>query len=207
MHDQGSDGWKQSRFGYVTGSRFADVMTNARSKSGLSQTAERYMLDLIGEHLTQKPASTVKTYAMEWGNTYEPLARQEYERQTGRTVMLSGFVEHGCERFVGGSPDGIVGQLGMIEIKCPLTQANHARVIISGTMPDDHTDQVQGYLWLTGSLWCDFISFHPDFPDRWRLLVVRVERDNKYILELQRRVIDFRDEMIRRLNTIIERWE
>lgn len=206
MSEQGTEAWKQSRFGYVTGSRFADVMTNARSKSGLSQTAERYMLDLIGEHLTQKPASTVKTYAMEWGNTYEPLAREEYERQTGRTVRLSGFVEHGQQPFIGGSPDGFVDG-NLIEIKAPLTQANHARVIISGTMPGDHTDQVQGYLWLTGSLWCDFISFHPDFPDRWRLLVVRVERDNEYISELSRRVIDFRDEMLRRLNLIIERWE
>lgn len=206
MPEQGTEAWKQSRFGYVTGSRFSDVMTNARSKSGLSQTAERYMLDLIGEHLTQKPASTVKTFAMEWGNTYEPLARQEYERQTGRTVRLSGFVEHDYERFVGGSPDGIVDG-GMIEIKCPLTQANHARVIISGEMPDDHHEQVQGYLWLTGVLWCDFISFHPDFPDRWRMLVVRVDRDDQYISELSRRVIAFRDEMVMRLNSIIERWE
>lgn len=166
------------------------------------------MLDLIGEHLTQKPASTVKTFAMEWGNTYEPLARQEYEQQTGRSVMLSGFVEHGGERFVGGSPDGFVEHgIGIIEIKCPLTQANHTRVIISGEIPDDHIDQVQGYLWLTGALWCDFVSFHPDFPDRWRLLIVRVPRDDDYIEQLRCKVLAFRDEMISRLNKIIERWE
>lgn len=202
---QGSEEWKQSRFGYVTGSRFADVQWNKRKRGELTLTSERYMLDLIGEHLTQKPASTVKTFAMEWGNTYEPLARQEYERLTGKSVRLSGFVEHGNEPFIGGSPDGFV-EGNLIEIKAPLTQANHARVIISGTMPDDHTDQVQGYLWLTGSLWCDFISFHVDFPDKWRLLIVRVERDDEYISELSRRVIAFRDEMLRRLNTIIERW-
>lgn len=186
-------------------------MTNARGKSGLSQTAERYMLDLIGEHLTQKPASTVKTYAMEWGNTYEPLARQEYEEQTGRKVILSGFVPHGNEPFIGGSPDGIVenGFLdqGIIEIKCPLTQANHVRVIVSGEMPDEHFEQVQGYMWLTSSRWCDFISFHPDFPGQWRLLVIRVERDEQYITELRARVLAFRDEMVSRLKAIIERWK
>ena len=208
---QGSDDWLKSRLGWVTCSRFCDVMTNARSKSGLSQTAERYMLDLIGEHLTGKPASTVKVPAMEWGNTYEPLARQEYEERTERTVALRGFVPHGNEPFVGGSPDGaILGDFldtGIIEIKCPMTQANHARVIMSGQMPDDHVDQVQGYMWLTAAHWCDFISFHPDFPDKWRLLVIRVPRDDDYIEQLRFKVLAFRDEMLRRLNLIVERWE
>lgn len=203
---QGSQEWIDARLGVVTASRFADVMTKARSGSGLSKTAESYLIDLLGEHLTRQPASELKTFAMEWGQRWEPVARTAYETHADIEVQEVGFVTHPTERLIGCSPDGLVGDDGAIEIKCPLTAANHVRVLRDG-VPDDHTEQIQGVLWVTGRQWLDFVSYHDCFPKELRLFVLRVERDEEFIAEMSQRVIAFRDELLKSLALLVEAWK
>lgn len=204
FHAQGSPEWIEERLGHITASRFSDVLTKARSGDGMGKTAESYMIDLIGEHFTRTPASELKTYAMEWGNRWEPVAREAYREHTNFDVHQVGFVKHRSERFIGCSPDSLVGESGLIEVKCPLTAANHVRVLLGNKLPDEHIAQVQGNLWITGREWCDFVSYHDRFFPELRMVIVRVERDDQFIGRLFRAVLAFRDEMVCRMEQIID---
>lgn len=204
---QGSQEWKDARLGWVTASRFADVMTQPRGKAAsLSQTADSYMLDLVGEWLTGQQASTFESFAMKRGTELEPLARDAYSARTGRAVFTTGFVRHPTESLVGCSPDGVIGDDGGIEIKCPETYKAHVRVLVSGEMPEEHTAQVQGAMWVTGREWWDFVSFDPRMPnDATQLMIVRVPRDEAYIVELADRVVKFRDVLVTTLRRVLSR--
>lgn len=203
--EQGTEAWLNARCGWITASRFKDVMSNGRG-SAPSKTAESYMDELVAERLTNKPASTLKTYAMEWGNQWEPVAREAYEQQTGNTVATVGFrkIEG---HLIGGSADGLVGTDGIIEIKCPLTFGPHLRVVESMTVPDEHFEQIQGYMWILNRQWCDFISYHSDFPERFRLMVIRMQADAAYHKELESRVFQFEARLKERLAGLVARWK
>lgn len=202
--------WHAARLGHVTASRFADVLTQPRNKADvLSKTAETYLFDLLGEHLTRQPASTLKTFAMEWGTQWEPVARQRYEEQTDTAVEECGFVLHPLEQFVGCSPDGLGDcgkSFGGLEIKCPITAANHLRVLMSRQVPDEHEAQVRGCMWVTGAEWWDYVSFHPHFPLPLQLVVIRIERDREYEADMAAKVLAFRDHMVKQLKDIITYW-
>lgn len=207
-HPQGSPGWVEERLGYVTASCFAKAMTSARSKSEtFGKVAVAYMEGLIGEHLTRLPASEIKTKEMEWGNHWEPVAREYYRQKTNCDIQEVGFVRHPTERFVGCSPDSLVNSDGVIEIKCPFTATNHVRVLISSKIPEDHTEQIQGILWITDRKWCDFVTYHDNFPPDLRMAVIRVERDEKVIAEIAERIIEFRDEMLQRMEKLVNFWK
>lgn len=212
MTVQGSYEWLMERLGHVTASRFADVMTQPKTKADkeagvLSQTAQSYMVALIGEHLTQQPSDEVKTYAMEWGTRFEPVARERYEGTTKLDVQQVGFVKHTTERFIGCSPDSIVGDDGMLEIKCPLTAANHVRVLLSQAVPKEHFEQIQGGMWVCDRQWCDFVSYHDNFPNELKMAVIRVHRDKLFIDNLSTAVVAFRDELLNRIKIIHELWK
>ena len=118
---QGSPAWRELRLGKITASRFKDVLTEPRSKADkeagkLSVTAQSYQLELGAEILTGLDDSLPPTRAMEWGTENEPAARQLYSRVTGLEVREVGFVEHPLDPMIGGSPDGLVGRLGGIEV-------------------------------------------------------------------------------------------
>lgn len=203
---QRTDEWKAARLGHVTASRFGDVMTDSRGKNGqLSKTAESLLLDLIGEHLSGSAANDFENHAMRWGTEHEPEARDAYAFHTGSHVDQVGFEVHRTEEYIGCSPDGLVEDDGLIECKCPFTVREHVRVLVSGQMPDEHKPQVQGQLWITGREWCDFVSYHPRVRHNNRLVVVRVERDEKYIEELATKVVRLRDLMLGVLDDIAER--
>jgi hypothetical protein len=189
--DQGSDAWHLVRGRFATASCFGDVL--AQGKSGEAATRRNYRLKLVVQRLTGKIVSTYRNAAMERGTELEPAARSEYEAQTGNLVHRVGFIydelhEAGC------SPDGLVGEDGGIEIKCPELAA-HLEAIRSPKEPSAYTPQIQGSLWLTGRAWWDFVSYHPDFPPNLQLVVRRIERDEKYITGLQLAVALFMREV------------
>lgn len=205
---QGSQEWKELRLGHVTASRFGDVIKYPRSKngSGLSQTAESYLMELVGEHLTGKPESDLETYAMKWGNDNEPHARKAYIWRTGEMVREVGFEFHHDEELIGCSLDGTIGIEGQIEIKCPLKCSHHVEVLVSGQIPKEHMPQVQGGLWISGRKWSNFISYHPNCKTpETKLAVVRVYRDEAYIDELAKKVIRFRDRLLETLELLKSR--
>lgn len=191
--NQGTPEWLAARAGHATASRFCDVMAKLKS-GGEAATRRAYKLQLVTERLTRQPCETYKNAAMEWGTQTEPFARAAYETDRGLMVDETGFLPHPTVQWVGGSPDGLVGQEGLVEIKCPHNSVVHVETVTGG-MPAEHRAQVQGLLWITERQWCDFISFDPRMPDKLQLYVERVKRDEDYIAKLAAEVEQFLGEV------------
>lgn len=189
---QGSPEWIAARLGKVTASRIADVI--ARTKTGWSAYRGKYMIELIAERLTGEPSPAYVSPAMRWGTVTEPEARAAYEFETDATIEAVGFVEHPRIPFAGASPDGFVGEDGLVEFKCP-NPATHIDVLLKNEVPADYLSQVMWQMACTDRKWCDFVSFDPRFPEGLRLVVIRVARDEARIMELERDVIAFLAEL------------
>ena len=148
------------------------------------------MWTVATERLYQTPTESVSAKSLEWGKELEPFAIQAYEVETGNVIIASGFVSHPDIEYCGASPDGLIGKVGGIEIKCPKDRRIHMQTWRYG-MPEDHIPQVQGNIWINNLDWIDFISYDPRAPERFRLYVQRIIRDEKYILALASHVIEF----------------
>ena len=190
--EQGTQEWLQARCGKVTASRVADIM--AKTKSGYSASRGNYMAELVCERLTGVPTDTFKSAAMEWGTAQEPHARAAYEAVGGVLVEEVGFVPHPSIPDAGASPDGLVGAVGMIEIKCPYT-ATHIETLLSGKVPDRYNTQMQWQMACTGRTWCDYVSYDPRMPENMRLFLARVFRDQSAILAMETEVLTFIHEL------------
>jgi putative phage-type endonuclease len=182
--EQGTDEWKALRAGRITASCMADVLAFDK-KTGKTQlkARENYIAQIVAEILSGQPKDGPQTFAMRRGSELEAEARAEYEVITGNFVEQVTFAVNDELPFVGASPDGLVGTDGMIEIKCPEDICKHLAAIRFG-MPEEHAPQVQSGMWSAGRQWCDFVSYHPDFPPHFRTVIVRVKRDESYIKAL-----------------------
>jgi len=201
--EQGGEDWFRIRCGKITSSRISTVLASGRG-GGKSKTRRDYMDDLCSERGTGLPASSFTNSAMEWGTEHEDEAVGAYEREKEKEVQQCavkriGFVE--LSDWIGGSPDGLVGDDGIIEVKCPnsKTQYRYSRMLLADPTWFDPTYkyQMQGNLWVTGRKWCDWISFDPRYKDpAKRLLIVRVPRDEQAIAEIQIGCERFKQEAI-----------
>lgn len=199
---QGSDEWKAARLGHVSASCIADVM--AKGKSGEAATRAKYKLKLIAERMTGMSQDSYSNSAMEWGVEQEPYARMAYEVSHETFVDKTGFWKHPTIPWVGVSPDGLVGTNGLVEIKCP-NSATHVDYLRANKVPAEYYKQIQCQLWVTGREWCDFISFDPRIRnERNRLLIVRAERDEPLIAEMEVEVLKFLAEIQEVLDTLKE---
>lgn len=185
---QGSDAWRQERLGKVTASRVADLM--ARTKSGYSASRENYMAELVAERLTGVPAAQYTNSAMQWGTDTEPKARAAYEFYRDMDVVETGFVVHPIIQMSGASPDGLVGDDGLVEIKCPNT-ATHIDTLLGQAVPGKYVKQMQWQMACTGRKWCDFVSYDPRLPENLRLFVRRVDKDDPLVVELGKEIVAF----------------
>ena len=204
MIEQGTDEWKQQRLGKVTASRIADV--TAKIKSGWGASRANYMAELLVERLTGIPAECYINDAMRWGTEQEPLARSSYEFLQDCVVDPAGFVDHPTIPMSGASPDGYVGGDGLVEIKCPNT-ATHIETLQGARVPAKYIGQIQWQLACTGRQWCDWVSFDPRMPAAMQLFVQRVERDDKFISDLEGVVSDFLAELDAKIVALTERYE
>ena len=172
--------WFTARTGKVTASRVKDVLAKLKSgKPGAER--ERYLWELVAERLTREPTRHFTNAAMQHGVEYEINARIEYEFRAGNPVQEIGFCIHRTYDHFGCSPDGLVGEYGLVEIKCPFNSAVHLQTLIAGEMPAEHMAQIQAQLAVMGREWCDFVSFDPRMPDPYNCFIARVNRDEKYI--------------------------
>jgi hypothetical protein len=169
---QGTSEWLESRLGCPSGSGFDKLITSTGKPS---TQAEGYINQLIAELLTGETTYVKKTEWMERGNELEPRARDYYELATGNPVVEKGFCKHD-QLECGVSPDGVIGDNGLIEIKCP-SPSVHVAYLRAGVLPTKYRQQTQGQLWIMEAEWLDFVSYHPSMP----ALIVRVERDEDYI--------------------------
>jgi putative phage-type endonuclease len=186
--EQGTDEWFAIRCGKVTASRVADVI--ATTKSGYSASRANYEAQLICEILTGKPAESFTNAAMQWGTETEPLARAQYELKTGNMVNQIGFVVHPMIEQAGASPDGLIGEDGCIEIKCPNT-STHLDTLLSQKVPSKYITQMTWQMVSTGRKWCDFVSYDPRLPENLQLYIERIELDEDYAKKLQNEVVMF----------------
>ena len=191
--EQGSDEWKQARLGHVTASNMADVMSKGK---GTAEAVGRYKykVKLVAERLTQTSGESFTNAAMEWGIEQEQFACIEYEASRNVFVERTGFWVHPEIQWLGVSPDRLVGDEGLIEVKCPNT-TTHLGYLFENKIPSDYYKQIQCQLWVTGRQWCDFVSYDPRLPKRNQLLIVRAERDEKLIKEMETETLQFLGEV------------
>lgn len=183
---QGSDDWKKARLGYISASNIDAVMAKGK---GVSR--RNYLVKVVAERLSNEIGEGYTNSAMEWGVKTEPLARIAYEVSRGTLVEQVGFYKHPTIQWVGVSPDGLVGEDGLVEIKCPNT-TTHIDYIDNAKVPSEYYKQVQCQLWVTGRQWCDFVSFDPRI--KRELFVIRANRDEELIKEMEAEVLVFLDD-------------
>lgn len=188
MMEQRSPEWFATRCGRVTASRIADVM--AKTRSGYSKQRDNYEAQLIAERLTGTVAESFTNAAMQWGTDREPEARAAYEFLLGVDVVEIAFVEHPTIADSGASPDGLVGDDGLVEIKCPNT-ATHIATLLGDSIDGKYVKQMQWQMACTGRQWCDFVSFDPRLPESMSFYRERVMRDDKLIKEIEQEVSGF----------------
>jgi putative phage-type endonuclease len=198
---QGTEEWHQLRLGKVTASRVADIL--AKTKSGASASRGNYLIELALQRVTKTIEESYSNSAMEWGVATEPQARVAYEVSTGNFVDQIAFVNHPTIEGFGCSPDGLVGE-GLIEIKCP-NSATHWSYIKANEPPQKYIIQMQAQMAVTGAKWCDFVSFDPRMPERSQLLIIRVNRDNEFIADMENEIKQFLNEVEAEVNLMEKR--
>ena len=198
---QGSDEWFKVRMGKITASKLSDLMK--KTKYGESTYKTRLRMELAIERITGKSASpNFMNQAMHDGIEREPDARTLFEAVTGKEVALCGSFDHPEVVNSSASPDGLLrGENAVLELKCP-THVTHAKNLLSDTMPRNYEYQVQWQIACTESDYAYFASYHPDFPPELRLKVVKVEKDDKLIAEIEEAVREFDIEVEGLINDI-----
>lgn len=175
VHDclQRSPEWYQLRAGKLTGSRAADML--AEIKKGEAAARRDLRVQLACERLTgaSQDNGYVSTEMLR-GMEMEPHAIAAYEADTGAIVRSVGFLEH-PELPAGCSPDGLIGDDGLLELKCPKS-ATHFSYLRSRKVPTEYLRQITHHLWISGRQWADFVSYDDRFPAALQVLIVRVTR-------------------------------
>jgi putative phage-type endonuclease len=205
--EQRTSEWRLARLGKATGSRIADIV--ARTKTGFSTSRANYAAQLVCERLTGTQAESYLSPVMTWGIEKEPQARRLYEFEHDVEVLCVGFLDHPTVPMSGASPDGLVGEAGLVEVKCPLT-ATHIDTVLGQAIAGRHVTQMQWQMAVTGRSWCDFVSYDPRLPADLRLFVRRVHRDGTMIAELESAVAAFLGEVeaaLARLQNLARRAE
>ena len=171
--EQGSPEWFMGRLGIPTASRFNELLTPKTRKPAASR--ERYMAELLAEWVLNQPIDWGSNSIVERGTDLEDEARRYYSMLQDVDVQKVGFVTRD-DGLVGGSPDGLVGSDGVLEIKNYMA-VHHMQALLGTNKPDEHLGQIQGYLYLTDRAWCDLIFYNPELPKR----IIRIDRDQGYL--------------------------
>lgn len=196
MAEQRSPEWLAERAGKVTASCLSDVMM-AKTTAGY----QNLMARLICERLTGQPVETFKSGAMEYGADTEAQARAFYELESGNEVVECGFIPHPTLAWTGASPDGLIREDGLVEIKVP-QPAKHIKNLMGGSIDKAYSLQMQWQMECTGRLWCDFVSFNPTFPDHLKIHIQRVDRDAEAIEEIKAATTTFLAELEGKLRVL-----
>jgi len=175
---QGTPEWFQARLGCLTASRANDACA-----AETTAAYQNYLWQLVAERETKTVEESYVSADMERGSELEPLARAAYEVHTGTFVTQTGFWTHPEIKWFGASPDGLVGDDGLIEIKCPRT-STHLRYRSEGKVPTKYKRQMMCQLLCTGRKWVDFVSFDNRVRESKQLFIVRFEPKEKDITEM-----------------------
>lgn len=177
---QGTDEWHKIRMGKIGGSESEPLSVKGKSDNGLGVSVYKLMHKKIFEIVKKEsPDSSFISEAMYRGMDLEPFARNEYEINSFKKVDECGYIYNSNYKYAGYSPDGLVGNDGIIEIKCPL-HTEYIRSICEKTIPKNYYAQMQWGLLLSNRKYCDYVVYNPDF-DLKKIQVQRVDRDEELI--------------------------
>jgi putative phage-type endonuclease len=190
--EQRSEEWFAARCGSLGASQLNEAL--ATTKSGWGASRENLKNRIIAERLTGTPTESFTNAAMQWGVDQEDNARKAYEAHTGTFVDEMGIAFHPVLKHTHASPDGLVGDDGLIEIKCPNT-TTHIETLKSEKVPSKYMNQMLWQMRCVDRQWCDYVSFDPRLPAHLQLFVKRVERDDAAIAELEAKVGEFLTEV------------
>ena len=177
---QGSHAWHEARLGIVTASTVGKLITTKTLTVANNDAARTLIATLAAERITGQPTDTPFTRDMERGVLDEPLARDAYAEHYApveEVAFITRRLKGGA--LIGYSPDGLVGDDGLIEIK---SRKPHHQVatILAGEVPRDHMAQLQAGLLVTGRDWIDYVSYSGGLP----LYVKRVEPDPDWLVAI-----------------------
>lgn len=176
-------------------SGFAKLMTSGRKKDEVfGKTAISYAEEIV-QLMIGVQSDDYVSFDMQRGIDLEPIAVSKYESEKMVTVYGKERYFHPDYEFISGEPDGLIGEDGIIEVKCP-NSANHFKNLLEAEQIHQYRWQIQGYMWLTKREWVDFCSFNPDYPDKYELSINRVIRDDEMITELEERCVQFWNEIV-----------
>jgi len=191
--EQRTPEWEQARCGSLGASQVWEIK---KSRTKLLTT-------LIAERLSGIPSEKYVTERMRWGIDHEPKARLAYELLTGASVRQCGIFRHPQIEGTHASPDGLVGEDGIVEIKCPDT-ATHVAGLLGAPIEDRYIAQMQWQMECSGRAWCDFVSYDPRLPPHLMLHVRRVKKNEGITAELAEEVKSFLDELNQKLRSLDE---
>jgi len=197
---QRTEAWYKARCGSLGASQLNEAL--ATTKSGWGASRDNIKNRIIAERLTGIPSEGYVNAAMQFGIDNEDAARKAYEEATGVFVDEMGIALHPVLKHTHASPDGLVGEDGLIEIKVPNT-TTHIETLKAKKAPSKYINQMMWQMRCTDRQWCDFVSFDPRLPSHLQLFIVRVERDEAIIADLEAKVAEFLTEVdkeIERLN-------
>lgn len=206
MSEQRSAEWFRERLGCVSSSTIADVLAKPKKGSGEATTRKNLKAKLVCELLTGKRDEDFMSWDMQRGIQLEPLAVDEYEHKRDVECVTVGFVPHPTIPRSGASPDRLIGEDGLIEIKCP-KMATHQEYILGGRVPTEYLKQMQWEMACTGRKWADFVSYHPGMPEHLQVFIARLKRDDATIAEIEDEVRKFNaevDEVIEKLPQAVQ---
>ena len=201
--EQRSTEWFAARAGKVTASRVSDVM--AKTKTGWGASRADYLSQLVRERVLGQCEQGFTNAAMQWGTDQEPNARDCYSFTSGNDVVEVGFLPHPTITMAGASPDGLIGDDGMLEIKCP-NPATHQATLLGGPIADKYIKQMQFQMACAGRQWCDFASYDPRWGVEMQLHVTRVPRDDDLIATMEAAITEFLAEVERDFSALISTY-
>ncbi|WP_346796057.1 YqaJ viral recombinase family protein [Halomonas sp. Bachu 37] len=195
--EQGSPDWLAARLGRVTMSELKTLLVKGKGPGGFGTGAFSYMYQLMGERITGELAEPFQgNVHTRRGHALEGVARELYQDATGEPEAREvGLI---LNQGVGYSPDSLVGENGLLEIKTKLPKYQ-IEVLLNGEIPTEHIAQCQGGLWVSEREWIDFVSYWPGMP----LFIKRAYRDDILIRRIAERVDAFHEEMDRRLAQVM----
>ena len=185
--------WYAARLGKVTASSVHKVL--ARTKTGYGADRANYLTQLVLERVTGTKADSYTHGAMQWGIDQEPFARAAYEAAKGLLVDEVGFVQHPTIAMAGASPDGLVGNDGMVEIKCPDSKTALECWLSEDPVESKYFAQMQWQMRCADRAWCDYVVFDPRMPIKAQLFIYRVNRNDTWIKVTEMEVEKFLGEV------------
>jgi predicted phage-related endonuclease len=200
---QGSAPWLAARCGSLGASQVHEAL--AKTTKGWGAGRANTMATLVVERLTGCPSEGFTNAAMQWGTATEPQARDAYSFHADVDVEQVGLIKHPQIAGTHASPDGLIGEDGLTEIKCPQS-ATHIATLLGEPIAGKYVTQVQWQLACTGRAWCDWVSFDPRLPGEMQLFVQRIQRDDAMIADLEREVAVFLAEVAAKVEQLQARY-